>query len=65
MDLVGAEADVTGAAVGTGRSPHFPEATPALWGATLDLNLRAAMLAIALIRDEASVGRIVVLRGDG
>ena len=25
--------------------PHFPEATPAQWGATLDLNLRAPMLA--------------------
>jgi NAD(P)-dependent dehydrogenase (short-subunit alcohol dehydrogenase family) len=28
--------------------PHFPEATPAQWGATLDLNLRAAMLATQL-----------------
>jgi NAD(P)-dependent dehydrogenase (short-subunit alcohol dehydrogenase family) len=28
--------------------PHFPEATPALWGATLDLNLRAAVLATQL-----------------
>ncbi|HYI20600.1 MAG TPA: SDR family NAD(P)-dependent oxidoreductase [Solirubrobacteraceae bacterium] len=25
--------------------PHFPDATPAQWGATLDLNLRAPMLA--------------------
>ena len=28
--------------------PHFPDATPAQWGATLDLNLRAAMLATQL-----------------
>jgi NAD(P)-dependent dehydrogenase (short-subunit alcohol dehydrogenase family) len=28
--------------------PHFPEATPAQWGATLDLNLRSAMLATQL-----------------
>ena len=26
-------------------APHFPDATPAQWGATLDLNLRGAMLA--------------------
>ena len=25
--------------------PHFPDASPAQWGATLDLNLRAPMLA--------------------
>src|SRR4051794_20275992 len=28
--------------------PHFPEASPAQWGATLDLNLRAPMLATQL-----------------
>jgi NAD(P)-dependent dehydrogenase (short-subunit alcohol dehydrogenase family) len=28
--------------------PHFPDATPAQWGATLDLNLRAPMLATQL-----------------
>ena len=28
--------------------PHFPEATPSQWGATLDLNLRSAMLATQL-----------------
>jgi len=28
--------------------PHFPDATPAEWGATLDLNLRSAMLATQL-----------------
>ncbi len=28
--------------------PHFPEATPAQWGAVLDLNLRAPMLATQL-----------------
>jgi NAD(P)-dependent dehydrogenase (short-subunit alcohol dehydrogenase family) len=28
--------------------PHFPDATPAEWGATLDLNLKAAMLATQL-----------------
>jgi NAD(P)-dependent dehydrogenase (short-subunit alcohol dehydrogenase family) len=28
--------------------PHFPDATPAQWGATLDLNLRGAMLATQL-----------------
>jgi NAD(P)-dependent dehydrogenase (short-subunit alcohol dehydrogenase family) len=28
--------------------PHFPEASPAHWGATLDLNLRAPMLATQL-----------------
>jgi NAD(P)-dependent dehydrogenase (short-subunit alcohol dehydrogenase family) len=29
--------------------PHFPDATPAQWGATLDLNLRGAMLATQLV----------------
>jgi NAD(P)-dependent dehydrogenase (short-subunit alcohol dehydrogenase family) len=28
--------------------PHFPDASPAQWGATLDLNLRAPMLATQL-----------------
>jgi NAD(P)-dependent dehydrogenase (short-subunit alcohol dehydrogenase family) len=28
--------------------PHFPDASPAQWGATLDLNLRGAMLATQL-----------------
>ena len=28
--------------------PHFPDATPAQWGATLDLNLTSAMLATQL-----------------
>jgi NAD(P)-dependent dehydrogenase (short-subunit alcohol dehydrogenase family) len=28
--------------------PHFPDATPAQWGALLDLNLKAAMLATQL-----------------
>jgi NAD(P)-dependent dehydrogenase (short-subunit alcohol dehydrogenase family) len=28
--------------------PHFPDATPEQWGATLDLNLRGAMLATQL-----------------
>ena len=29
--------------------PHFPDATPAQWGATLDLNLRGPMLATQLV----------------
>jgi NAD(P)-dependent dehydrogenase (short-subunit alcohol dehydrogenase family) len=29
--------------------PHFPEASPQQWGSTLDLNLRAAMLATQLV----------------
>jgi NAD(P)-dependent dehydrogenase (short-subunit alcohol dehydrogenase family) len=29
--------------------PHFPDATPGQWGATLDLNLRGAMLATHLV----------------
>jgi NAD(P)-dependent dehydrogenase (short-subunit alcohol dehydrogenase family) len=29
--------------------PHFPDATPAQWGALLDLNLKAAMLATQLV----------------
>jgi NAD(P)-dependent dehydrogenase (short-subunit alcohol dehydrogenase family) len=31
--------------------PHYPEATPAQWGATLDLNLRGPMLATQLALD--------------
>jgi NAD(P)-dependent dehydrogenase (short-subunit alcohol dehydrogenase family) len=30
-------------------APHFPDASPAQWGATLDLNLRGAMLATQLV----------------
>jgi NAD(P)-dependent dehydrogenase (short-subunit alcohol dehydrogenase family) len=42
--------------------PHFPEATPAQWGATLDLNLRSAMLAtqLALERMRRAGGGAVV-----
>jgi NAD(P)-dependent dehydrogenase (short-subunit alcohol dehydrogenase family) len=29
--------------------PHFPDASPAQWGATLDLSLRGAMLATQLV----------------
>jgi NAD(P)-dependent dehydrogenase (short-subunit alcohol dehydrogenase family) len=32
-------------------APHFPDATVAQWGATLDLNLRGAMLATQLVLD--------------
>jgi NAD(P)-dependent dehydrogenase (short-subunit alcohol dehydrogenase family) len=42
--------------------PHFPEATPQQWGATLDLNLRGPMLAtqLALRAMHASGGGTVV-----
>jgi NAD(P)-dependent dehydrogenase (short-subunit alcohol dehydrogenase family) len=42
--------------------PHFPDATPAQWGATLDLNLRGPMLATQLVLDamRASGGGAVV-----
>ena len=35
--------------------PHFPDATPADWGATLDLNLRGPMLATQLALAHAEV----------
>jgi NAD(P)-dependent dehydrogenase (short-subunit alcohol dehydrogenase family) len=42
--------------------PHFPDAGPAAWGATLDLNLRGAMLAtqVALERMRRDGGGAVV-----
>ena len=42
--------------------PHFPEATPAQWGALLDLNLRGAMLAtqVALPELRRRGGGVVV-----
>jgi NAD(P)-dependent dehydrogenase (short-subunit alcohol dehydrogenase family) len=42
--------------------PHFPAATPAQWGATLDLNLRSAMLAtqLALAPIRRAGGGVVV-----
>jgi NAD(P)-dependent dehydrogenase (short-subunit alcohol dehydrogenase family) len=42
--------------------PHFPDAAPSDWGATLDLNLRAPMLATQLALDamRASGGGVVV-----
>jgi NAD(P)-dependent dehydrogenase (short-subunit alcohol dehydrogenase family) len=42
--------------------PHFPDATPAQWGALLDLNLKAAMLAtqLALAPMRRAGGGIVV-----
>jgi NAD(P)-dependent dehydrogenase (short-subunit alcohol dehydrogenase family) len=42
--------------------PHFPDATPAQWGATLDLNLRGPMLAtqLALAPMRAAGGGAVV-----
>jgi NAD(P)-dependent dehydrogenase (short-subunit alcohol dehydrogenase family) len=43
-------------------APHFPDASPAEWGATLDLNLRGAMLAtqLALGPMQAAGGGAVV-----
>jgi NAD(P)-dependent dehydrogenase (short-subunit alcohol dehydrogenase family) len=32
--------------------PHFPDASPAVWGATLDLNLRSAMRATQLALEQ-------------
>jgi NAD(P)-dependent dehydrogenase (short-subunit alcohol dehydrogenase family) len=42
--------------------PHFPDATPSQWGATLDLNLRSAVLAtqLALGPMRAGGGGVVV-----
>jgi NAD(P)-dependent dehydrogenase (short-subunit alcohol dehydrogenase family) len=42
--------------------PHFPDASPAQWGATLDLNLRGAMLATQLVLEpmRAAGGGVVV-----
>ena len=42
--------------------PHFPDATPGEWGATLDLNLRGPMLATQLALDamRGSGGGVVV-----
>jgi NAD(P)-dependent dehydrogenase (short-subunit alcohol dehydrogenase family) len=42
--------------------PHFPDATPAQWGSTLDLNLRGPMLATQLALDgmRASGAGVVV-----
>jgi NAD(P)-dependent dehydrogenase (short-subunit alcohol dehydrogenase family) len=40
--------------------PHFPEATPAEWGALLDLNLRAPMLATQLALAAMRDGGVVV-----
>jgi NAD(P)-dependent dehydrogenase (short-subunit alcohol dehydrogenase family) len=49
--------------------PHFPEATPAEWGALLDLNLRAPMLAtqlaIAAMRDGGVVVNVASTAGLG
>src|SRR4051794_33314532 len=39
---------VNNAGGGGHMPPHFPDATPAQWGAVLDLNLKAAMLATQL-----------------
>jgi NAD(P)-dependent dehydrogenase (short-subunit alcohol dehydrogenase family) len=42
--------------------PHFPEATPEQWGATLDLNLRGPMLATQLALEHmrrAGAGAVV------
>jgi NAD(P)-dependent dehydrogenase (short-subunit alcohol dehydrogenase family) len=36
--------------------PHFPDATPAQWGATLDLNLRGPMLATQLALEPLRAG---------
>src|SRR5918992_1315906 len=40
--------------------PHFPEATPEQWGATLDLNLRGPMLATQLAMRAMPRGGAVV-----
>jgi NAD(P)-dependent dehydrogenase (short-subunit alcohol dehydrogenase family) len=49
--------------------PHFPEATPAQWGALLDLNLRGPMLAtqlaIAAMRDGGVVVNVASTAGLG
>jgi NAD(P)-dependent dehydrogenase (short-subunit alcohol dehydrogenase family) len=47
IDPVGGEETVAAIAAGGGHA-HFPDASPAQWGATLDLNLRGAMLATQL-----------------
>lgn len=36
--------------------PHFPDATPSQWSATLDLNLRSAMLATQIAVDPMRTG---------
>jgi NAD(P)-dependent dehydrogenase (short-subunit alcohol dehydrogenase family) len=42
--------------------PHFPDATPSQWSATLDLNLRSAMLATQIAGRPYAHGR---RRGSG
>jgi NAD(P)-dependent dehydrogenase (short-subunit alcohol dehydrogenase family) len=48
-ELGGPHILVNNAGGGGHVEPHFPEATPAQWGATLDLNLRAPMRATQLV----------------
>jgi NAD(P)-dependent dehydrogenase (short-subunit alcohol dehydrogenase family) len=48
MDLAEPTILVNNAGGGGHIPPHFPDASPAQWGATLDLNLRAPMLATQL-----------------
>ena len=48
--------------------PHFPDATPAQWGSTLDLNLRGPMLATQLALDgmrAAGGGAVVNISSTG
>jgi len=40
--------------------PHFPDATPEQWGALLDLNLRAPMLATQLALEHMRAGGAIV-----
>jgi NAD(P)-dependent dehydrogenase (short-subunit alcohol dehydrogenase family) len=47
-DAGGPHVLVNNAGGGGHVEPHFPDASPAQWGATLDLNLRGAMLATQL-----------------
>jgi NAD(P)-dependent dehydrogenase (short-subunit alcohol dehydrogenase family) len=47
-NLGGLDVLVNNAGGGGHVPPHFPDASPAEWGATLDLNLRGAMLATQL-----------------
>jgi NAD(P)-dependent dehydrogenase (short-subunit alcohol dehydrogenase family) len=49
VELAGAPQVLVNNAGGGGHvAPHFPDASPEQWGATLDLNLRGAMLATQL-----------------
>jgi NAD(P)-dependent dehydrogenase (short-subunit alcohol dehydrogenase family) len=61
-DVEGLRVLVNNAGGGGHIPPHFPDATPAQWGATLDLNLRAAMLAtqLALAPMRRAGGGVVV-----